>query len=145
MKKHIKNIVYACLSVFVIFLIPLFLSKGKPLPADIPVVDIQSMLQQKEQEEKEAKVAAERAAAREAVLRAFQCEVDEDCIIVSRDPCGCLIGPQGVTAVNAASALVFTSQEPQTKACPETAPSTEAQCSPTAQAVCWKNKCTIVY
>jgi len=145
MKKQIRNIVYACLGVLLIVMIPVFFGKAKPIALDIPEISIQKMLEQREREAKEAAEAAERKAAAEAVQRAFQCEKDDDCIIVSRDPCGCLVGPQGVTAVNVEHALVFAKKGGKAKACPDTPPSTVAQCSPSAQAVCWKNKCTIVY
>ena len=143
MKKFIKNIVYCCLCAVVIALIPLFFSKAKPIDLDIPVLDLNEIQDEKKQEEK----AAKRAAARVTAKRMSDCMVDDDCVIVAKDPCGCLLGPQGVTAINVSYAVAFSEQQakaPMTT-CPSAIPSTEAECSENAHSVCRANKCTIVY
>lgn len=143
MKGKIKA---ACLLVCAfgaLLLIPVFLSKDEPIEVSVPLLDAAQMEAQEEQAQKAAEQAAEQAKRR----RMYSCTVDEDCIIVDQDPCGCLVGPKGVTSINAAYTLDFNKQQSNliTKACPEGEPSTEKECSPTARAVCEQNYCKIVY
>ena len=140
MKKQIKNLVYVCICCGVLGAIPVLLSKSKPIMLNVSEMDLTTLTQSKEQEGRDMSAASGRG-----IPRAFRCTVDDDCIIVAKDPCGCLLGPQGVAAVNVEHALYFAPNDTGTKTCPSMAPSTEAQCSPTAQAVCQANRCTITY
>lgn len=125
-------------------LLPFFLSRTRPIAVDLPEISKEEVVAQEEKEQKKAQVKAVRAKTR----KIYACESDEDCIIVDKDPCGCLIGPAGVTAINALYTLEFNSMNLQNvvaKTCPDTAPSTEKECSATAQAVCQAQTCKIVY
>ncbi len=142
MKSKMKEIFLLACAGVVFVLIPLFISQDNPIPVSLPELDANKIA---EQEAEQKKIAAEQAA-RAKERRMFACEVDEDCIIVDKDPCGCLVGPEGVTTINAAYTLDFNSKQKMiTKACPEGDPSTEAQCSPNAAARCVENQCKIVY
>ena len=102
-----------------------------------------------EYEKQEAKQEAQERARRIAKARSvnFACKADEDCIIVDKDPCGCLVGPKGVVAINASRSLEFTKSlgNVLAKACPDGAPSQEKECSPNARAVCRNKTCKIIY
>ncbi len=100
---------------------------------------------QKQEAQQEAQERARRIAKARAVN--FACQSDEDCIIVDKDPCGCLVGPKGVVAINAARTLEFnkTLENVMAKACPDGAPSQEKECSPNARAVCRNKTCKIIY
>ena len=143
MKAKLKTACLLICALGILSLIPVFLSKDEPITVSVPLLDAAQMEAKEAQEQK----AAEQAAAQAKRRRLYSCTVDEDCIIVDKDPCGCLVGPQGVTAINAAYTLDFNKQQSNliTKACPEGEPSMEKECSPTAQAVCEQNYCTIIY
>lgn len=143
MKKKIKNITYVCMALIVLLLIPVFLMKEQPVEFNLPVLDLQEAALQEEAHEKAAKQSAKQAALR----KIFRCKADEDCIIVDKDPCGCGIGPAGVTAINVEHTLTFNRiySKDITKTCPEGAPSVEKECSPSAHAVCHANMCKIAY
>lgn len=143
MKAKLKAACLLICALGILLLIPVFLSKDEPITVSVPLLDAAQMEAKEAQEQK----AAEQAAAQAKRRRLYSCTVDEDCIIVDKDPCGCLVGPQGVTAINAAYTLDFNKQQSNliTKACPEGEPSMEKECSPTAQAVCEQNYCTIIY
>ncbi len=143
MKAKLKTACLLICALGILLLIPVFLSKDEPITVSVPLLDVAQMEAKEAQEQK----AAEQAAAQAKRRRLYSCTVDEDCIIVDKDPCGCLVGPQGVTAINAAYTLDFNKQQSNliTKACPEGEPSMEKECSPTAQAVCEQNYCTIIY
>ena len=143
MKAKLKAACLLICALGILLLIPVFLSKDEPITVSVPLLDVAQMEAKEAQEQK----AAEQAAAQAKRRRLYSCTVDEDCIIVDKDPCGCLVGPQGVTAINAAYTLDFNKQQSNliTKACPEGEPSMEKECSPTAQAVCEQNYCTIIY
>ena len=143
MKAKLKAACLLICALGILLLIPVFLSKDEPITVSVPLLDAAQMEAKEAQEQK----AAEQAAAQAKRRRLYSCTVDEDCIIVDKDPCGCLVGPQGVTAINAAYTLDFNRQQSNliTKACPEGEPSMEKECSPTAQAVCEQNYCTIIY
>ena len=143
MKAKIKAACLLVCALGVLLLIPVFLSKDEPIAVSVPLLDAAQIKAQEEEAQKAAAQAAEQAKRR----RMYSCTVDEDCIIVDQDPCGCLVGPQGVVSINAAYTLDFNKQQSNliTKACPEGAPSTEKECSPTARAVCEHNYCKIVY
>ena len=142
MNKMIKNLVLIACTVGVVFLIPLFLSHDSPIPVEIPRLDAQEMAAKKEAAEQ-----AERQAQKEArARRVYACKVDEDCIIVDTDPCGCALGPKGVTAINVNFITDFNAINAQsmTKTCPDTV-STERECSPNTEAVCRARTCKIQY
>ncbi|MBR4591838.1 MAG: hypothetical protein IKO35_01345 [Elusimicrobiaceae bacterium] len=141
--NRIKNIIFLVLAGLVLLLIPLFLSKDEPIPVDFPRLTQQEVEAREEQKQQEAQTAAQK----EKMRRIYGCQTDEDCIIVDKDPCGCLIGPQGVTAINALYTLEFNQMQSRsiTKTCPDTPPSKARDCSPSAQAVCRANTCKIEY
>ncbi len=143
MKTKIRDMVLLVCAVIVVVLIPVFLRQDKPIEVSIPVLDSAQLAAQEAQQKKEAA----QEAAREAQRRMVSCTVDSECIIVDKDPCGCLVGPEGVTAINAAYTLDFNKVQSNVlaKACPEGAPSTERECGPTAHAVCTNNVCRIAY
>lgn len=143
MKSKIRNILTLFLAAVVLLLLPIFLLRVRPIPVDIPVVTRAEMIAQEEKQQKEEIQSAVRA----QIRRLYTCEVDEDCIIVDKDPCGCLIGPSGVMAINAEKTLEFNRrfQSAMAKACPDTQPSTEKECSASARAVCQSGLCRIVY
>ena len=143
MKKNLRNILYFCLAFLVLAAIPLFLMHPAPATVDLPTLSLQELEEQEQAQQKAAQVSAQRALER----RMFHCEIDDDCIIVDKDPCGCLVGPSGVTAINAAYTLQFSQKQarPIAKACPDGEPSQEQECSPSARSVCQEKVCKIVY
>lgn len=143
MKSKIHSFVLLIFAGCGILLIPLFLANDNPIEVTMPSISKQEMEKKAEQEKQAAKAASVKAKTR----RMYSCQVNEDCIIVDKDPCGCLVGPSGVVAINASYTLDFnrTQASQVTKACPDTEPSQERECSATAEAVCLKNVCKIVY
>ena len=127
----------------IIVLIPILYSYDTPIQVSAPHINLQELEEkEKAQQEEQARVAEE--ARRRRII---SCKQDDDCIIVDKDPCGCLIGPQGVTAINALHTVEFDRSQSKTvaKACPEDEPSTVRECAPTARAACVKKQCKIVY
>lgn len=126
-----------------LFLIPLFLTHDDPIEVDIVKLDAQEMAAKKE-----AAAKAEKQAQRQArAARVYSCKEDDDCIIVDKDPCGCGIGPKGVTAINVNYIVDFNainSQNSIMTSCPQT-PSREKECSPSARPVCKAHRCKISY
>ena len=126
-----------CLLILVLF------SNDTPIEVSLP------HLNQQELEEQEKQQQEEYARNQEALRRqrVSSCKRNDDCIIVDKDPCGCLVGPQGVTAINAMYTTDFNILQGKviTKACPEKAPRKVRECSSSARAACVKNKCKIVY
>ncbi len=128
-----------------------FFSRSQAIEVQVPLVtkqmieENQAQIQQEQQHRQNTLLAKRRA---ELEVRLYQCQSDEDCIIVDKDPCGCLKGPKGVTAINAGLSLEFSRLMEKTfataTACPSVA-STEKECAPTARPVCRKNRCQIVY
>lgn len=116
-----------------------------PLVTKEMVAERQEEIQKKEKRRQNAQQARRRAELEE---RLISCNVDEDCIIVDKDPCGCLRGPEGVTAINSSLSLEFSRlMEPvfaQATSCPSVA-SAEKECSASAKAVCQQNICKIAY
>lgn len=143
MKSKVRNVLSLVFAIVLLGLLPVFLARVKPIEVNIPEVTRAEVVAQEEKQQKEAQANAMRAWTR----RLYACEVDDDCIIVDKDPCGCLIGPSGVTAINADRTLEFNKrfQNTITKACPDTPPSTEKECGDTARAVCQSGTCRIVY
>ena len=144
MNAKIKDIFSLVCAVFLLVLLPFFLARTRPAAVELPQITQEEVSLREEQKQKKAQVAAVRAKTR----KIYACETDEDCIIVDKDPCGCLIGPAGVTAINAMYTLEFNNlvlKEVVAKTCPGTTPSTEKECGPTAQAVCQAKICKITY
>lgn len=143
MNKLIKNVILWTCAACVLLLIPILYSNDAPIQIDVPHLNLQELEEQEKQQQ------AEQARALEAIRkqRVNSCKRNDDCIIVDKDPCGCLVGPQGVTAINALYTLDFNMLQAKTvtKACPDRAPSKVRECSATARAVCVKRKCKIVY
>ena len=143
MKKLIKNVLCLCGAVLICMLLSLLMRNSIPLDIEVPVLKEEEITAKEEAQQKAAQVSAARAMQK----RIFSCSNDEDCIIVDKDPCGCLVGPQGVTAINADYTIDFNKLQEKnvTKACPEVSPSATKECSPTARAVCEARTCKIVY
>lgn len=143
MKFKIKELLLFLCALGVLALIPVFLKQDNPIEVSVPVLNAEQMAAK---EAKQQKV-VQQSAAQTRMKRMVSCSLDEDCIIVDKDPCGCLVGPEGVTAINAAYTLDFNAFQAHlvTKTCPEGAPSTERECSPSAQAMCVERVCKIVY
>lgn len=143
MKNKLKNLVLLASAGCVLVLIPVFFTQDKPIEVTLPTLTEQKFTEQQEMQQKAAQATAQKA----RVRRVFRCQADEDCIIVDKDPCGCLIGPEGVTAINASYTLDFDKMQSGavTKACPDRAPSQEKECSPSAVPVCRENVCRIEY
>lgn len=143
MKNKIRNIAYVLFGLGALALIPVFLSHDNPIEVVLPELTVEEVNAQQEAQQKEAHASAQRALMR----RVYRCETDDDCIIVDKDPCGCLIGPSAKAAINVGEEKEFNRlyKSNITKACPDTEISTEKECSETAQAVCEEHSCKIVY
>ncbi len=142
MKNKIKNTAYIAFSVILLGLIPVFFAKERPIEVNLPELNEQEITAIEEAAQKKAHVSAERA----FVRRSVACQSNDDCVIVDKDPCGCLVGPSGVTAINVNYMLEFSEkQSKQLKACPDKEPSQLRECSPSAHAVCRNKTCKIVY
>ena len=143
MKKNLKDILYFCLAFLVLAAIPFFLMHPAPAIVNLPALSLQELEAQEQAQQKAAQASAQRALER----RMFHCETDDDCIIVDKDPCGCLVGPSGVTAINVDYTLQFSQKQTHSmaKTCPDGEPSQEQECSPSARAVCQEKVCKIVY
>lgn len=144
--NKIKQIFLFLCALGVIAAIPVVLSRREVIPTDMPALSREDVAANKQNYEKqEAQERARRAAKARSVN--FACTADEDCIIVDKDPCGCLVGPKGVVAINASRSLEFTKSlgNVLAKACPDGEPSQEKECSPNARAVCRNKTCKIVY
>ena len=142
MNKIVKNVILMVVTAGVVFLIPLFLMHDSPTQVNIPQLDAKEIATKKEEADRAEKQAQRAARTR----RVYSCQVDEDCIIVDKDPCGCAAGPKGVVAINVNFIADFNAINSQqgTKACPDVV-STERECSPTAKGVCVSRVCKIHY
>lgn len=128
-----------------------FLSRSKPIETQMPLVtrqmiqENQAQIEQQEQQRQSSAAARRRA---ELESRLYRCASSEECIIVDKDPCGCLKGPEGVTAINSSMSLDFSrmmeKQFSAATACPDKA-SSERECSASARAVCEQSHCKIIY
>lgn len=143
MKNKIKAFCLLGFAACVLVSIPVFLTKDNPIEVSVPLMTDQQAAAQEEAQQKAAQAAAQKAKSR----RMFRCKTDDDCVIVDRDPCGCLNGPNGVVAVNVVHTLDFTKLQKGVlaKECSRSVPSQEKECSPNAQAVCRENLCHIAY
>ncbi len=151
MIQKIKGLFLLLCTAGVLVLAASFFSRAKPIEAQMPLLTVQ-MVQENQAQLKSAEEQRQHAAAArkraEMEVRVRQCTADEQCIIVDRDPCGCLKGPEGVTAINSSMTLEFSqlvqAETSGSTVCPSVG-STEKECSATARAVCRQNACTIVY
>lgn len=143
MNPRIKDVILLLCAIGVIALIPVFIYRTGTIETDMPEFTSEMLVSTAQQARKSAHQQAEQR----KVRKLLTCEIDDDCIIVDKDPCGCLVGPQGVTAINASYTFEFNKEmeNVMAKACPETEPSQEKECSPTARPVCRENACRIVY
>jgi len=143
MNKKIKNLIFLICAGGILFLIPIFYAKDRPIEVNMPILDTTNMAVHEVVQQQTAQAEAHKR----LVSRIYRCQQDDDCIIVDKDPCGCLVGPKGVTAINAEQTEAFdrTVASSSMRACPDTAPSTERECSPSAYAVCRAGACKIEY
>ena len=135
----------------VLLLAVIFFSRGNPIEVQMPKVtvamveDYQSKIKAAQNKKQDAAAARKRA---ELEVRMYQCTHNDDCIIVDQDPCGCLKGPEGVTAINAAFSLEFSRLMQEgtsgSTVCPSVG-STERECSASARPACVQNRCKILY
>ncbi len=146
MSHKIRDMFLLICSGLVLVSLPIFLTHLSPIH-----VDLSQGTQKDTAESEEAAASRQTPQSKAAALKAklqkiSSCEIDEDCVIVDKDPCGCFAGPSGVTAINALHTLEFDKMQSHaiTKACPEIQ-STEQECSDTARAVCRDNTCKIIY
>lgn len=140
--KKLKN--YLCvLGAGLVCLIGLGVYQNRtPIAVHIPEISTQELDARAEV----AQQVATRSAAASWARKLVACSADEDCVIVDKDPCGCIAGPKGVMAINVDQLVSFNErQNALTEGCPDNPPSTKAECSPTARPVCRKQTCTIVY
>lgn len=149
MKEKLREFGLLVLAVCVILLAPVFFARNTPIEVEFPEFTVAQAEEDsaKNAEEAAAAEARARAEARErAQRRIYACKSDEECIIVDKDLCGCLVGPSGVTAINSAEIIAYNRTLPNaTKTCPDTPASLERECSPRARAVCERNLCKIKY
>lgn len=143
MKKGFKNLFYIISAGLIVCFVVLFFKHDSVMQFDFPELNLEEIAAQEEAQKQSAQAAAVRARNK----RIFSCVADEDCIIVDKDPCGCLVGPSGVTAINVEHVLDFNDSQKQTlaTACPDTAPATTGACSPSARAVCQNSMCAISF
>ena len=143
MKKIIKNTVLLVCAGLIVILIPVLFSNDSPIPVNVSHLNLQEL----EEQEKQRQAEQQKVLQEQRKDRVNRCAHNDDCIIVDKDPCGCLIGPKGVTAINALYTIDFNmlQEKSVTKTCPTTAPSTVRECSPSAHAVCVKKRCKIAY
>ncbi len=151
MNPKIKGLCLLICAAFVLVMAFSFFFRATPIEVQMPLVTKQ-MVEENQQAIKNAEERRQSEAAqrRRAELQAsfHRCQADSDCIIVDRDPCGCLKGPEGVTAINANMSLEFSRFLEKRAAVAEVCPSigsVERECSATARPVCQQNMCKIVY
>lgn len=149
--KIVRNMLLIVCGIGAILLAVLFFSRPQQIEASMPLLSEQIVKENeaKAQEELQKQQAAEAARKRaELEQRMYRCKEDDECIIVDKDPCGCLKGPKGVVAINSSYSLDFsnlmTKKFASMEICPDNA-STEKECSPSARPVCQANRCKIVY
>ena len=147
----IKNVLFLVCAALIVLLIPVFIKHDQPFYVEMPSLDTIKLdeireqeyiqIQEEQKEKREAQAMAQRA------NTLIACSKDEECVIVDKHPCGCLVGPRGVTAINIAHISDFNDRVQRratTASCPTGNPSTEGFCSPTAHAVCRHKTCRII-
>lgn len=151
MSYKIKSLLFFIGAAVALMLAVYFFSKATPIEAQMSVLTKQMVEENQEQiRREEAKRQNAEAARRKAALEAklYQCTSDEECVIVDKDPCGCLKGPEGVTAINSSMSLEFSQMMEKHFSAATTCPSVgsaERECSATAEAACQHGRCKIVY
>lgn len=149
--KLIRNILLIICTTGAFWLSVVFFSHPAPIAVSTPALTRQMVEQSEEQMQQEKQKQQEAAAAQwraELAKRMYNCQADEECIIVDKDPCGCLKGPASVTSINADFSLEFSKLMDKKFASMEVCPavgSTEKECSPSARPVCKDNRCQIAY
>jgi len=144
--NKIKNLSLLICAGLVLIAGPLFLTRDEPIEVEMPRLSQENIVQKEEQQKKEQEELAKQAKqAKEHKI--YTCQEDDDCIVVDKDPCGCLVGPQGITAINALYTLEFnrTQSKTITKACPDIPASQIEACNPSVKAVCRAKTCTVVF
>lgn len=151
MSHRIQEVLLFICAVVVALLAVSFFMRAVPIQAQAPLLTEQLLnenraeLEQQEQKRQHTQAARRRA---ELEKHLYQCQANEDCIIVDKNPCGCLKGPNGVTAINSTHVMEFArmmeKQFPSTVSCPSVG-SAERECSATATAVCDRGRCRIAY
>ena len=149
--NKIRQFLLLCVGVLVLLFALKCFVKHEPIEAH-PYLLTKQMLTEHQEEMQEAhqKRQSEQAARRraEVAVRMGECESDEDCIIVDKDPCGCLRGPESITTINANYSLEFSrlveKKFATATACPSVG-SVEKECSATAHPVCQNKHCKIAY
>ena len=142
MKQKIQNILCVVGAVCIAFLSYTIYQQHTAIPIFVPEISAEEL----DAREAAAQQDAARAAAATRARKLVACSTDDDCVIVDKDPCGCLSGPKGVIAINVEQMESFSNRNSAlTTACPDREPSTEGPCSPQARPVCRERMCTIVY
>ena len=151
MSQKIKGLFLLVCALVVVLLAVFFYSRVEKIEAPAPLVtrsmvdEYQEKLRVASEKRQNAEAARQRA---EMELRVVHCETNDECIIVDKDPCGCLSGPEGVTAINSGYSLEFSrlveKEFSEAKTCPSIG-STEGECSSSARPVCQENRCKIIY
>ena len=141
--KIAKKVFLLVLALAVLALIPVFLKNNQPVFVEVPEINVEEIQAKQEAQQKAAQEAMRRAKQRRMVA----CETDDECVIVDKDACGCLIGPKSVTAINISAMMEFNNMHKKSGAakCPNREPSNEAECSITAHAACVNKACKILY
>jgi len=146
--KIAKTIFLLLWAGLVLLMIPTLLKHDQPIFVEIPEIRVEELKAIQEAQQQAEKKAEKKAEIREQMNRLTGCTADDECVIVDRDPCGCILGPKGVIAINVKNMVDFNSKV-QEKAlnmsCPDKEPSSEGVCGPTAQAVCRNRNCKIVF
>lgn len=143
MKKTIQNVWLLICAGIIVVAIPLLLTHNEPIEINLPHLTQEELAEKKKAEDQ----AVKEAQRRQKTSRMYACTTDDDCIIVDKDPCGCAVGPKGVTAVNANYVADFDSVNNTAfgaKTCPDEV-STEKECSLDARPVCKNRTCKIAY
>ena len=151
MIEKLHNALLFIVSGIILLLALLFFNRATPVQADVPLLtkqmveEHQTEQQQAVQKQKQAEAARKHA---DLMARLEACTTDDECIMVDKDPCGCLKGPDSVTAINSNYSLEFSrmmeKRFAQATACPSVG-STERECSGSARAACVERHCKIVY
>ena len=151
MTNQLKSILLFCCALIVLFFALFFYSRIVPIEVPLIAVTKQRVAETQEERHLQASKRQKEALARqkaELEKKLYSCSSHEECIIVDKDPCGCLNGPEGVTAINSTMALEFSDftrkQFSKATSCPNVG-SLEKECSASARPVCLENKCKIIY
>ena len=103
MMKKVQNIFYVVGAVILGFITFTMYQQRTPIPIFVPEITMEEL----DTRAAAAKQTEERVAANTRARKLVACSVDDDCIIVDKDPCGCLVGSAGVTSINVNHVLDF--------------------------------------